>query len=273
MTRTIDGNSLRGVSATTLWTLRNRAEEAKRPAPIIDDPLAVELYETIDYDYEKFGKPSQSHALRALAADAAARDHLARHPGASVVNLGEGLQTSFWRVADPKVAWISVDLAPVMEVRRELLPREEQIVECPTSALDRAWFDEVPDDQPVLIIAEGLFMYFEPDEVWALLTDLAARFPGGSLFFDSIPSWFSKKTVSPNGLHLTDRYRTPPMPFSLNIVGAAAIPKRIPAITRVDDVPMPRGRGPWGNALLMSFADAPVLKNLRPSISLAHFAE
>ncbi|MFT4199800.1 class I SAM-dependent methyltransferase [Gordonia sp. (in: high G+C Gram-positive bacteria)] len=271
MAPTVDGNTLEGVSATTLWTLRNRAEEAKRPHPIIDDPLAVELYETIDYDYDKFGRPSQTHALRALAADAAAREHLARHPGAAVVNLGEGLQTSFWRVQDPTVRWVSVDLEPVMAVRRRLLPREERIIECPTSALDRSWFDRVPDEQPVLIIAEGLFMYFEPDDVWNLLTDLAARFPGGSLFFDSIPSWFSKKTLS--GLNLSDRYRTPPMPFSLNLAGAAAIPQRIPRIVSTQDVAMPKGRGAWGNPVLRPLAYAPVLKNLRPSVTFARFAE
>ncbi|NNG98833.1 class I SAM-dependent methyltransferase [Gordonia araii NBRC 100433] len=267
----MDGNTLQGVSATTLWTLRNRAVEAKRPDALIDDPLAVKCYDTIDYDYDKFGKPSQSHPLRALAADAAVRDHLARHPGATVVNLGEGLQTGFWRVGDPSVRWVSVDLEPVIDVRRQLLPAEDQVVECPFSALDRSWFDEVPGDQPVLIIAEGLFMYFTPDAVWSLLGDLATRFRGGSLLFDSIPGWFSKKTLS--GLNLTDRYRAPEMPFALTVDEAATIPQRIPQITRVDDVMLPKGRGPWGNPLLRATSNWPVLRNQRPSLSLAHFAE
>ncbi|MFT3898879.1 MAG: class I SAM-dependent methyltransferase [Gordonia sp. (in: high G+C Gram-positive bacteria)] len=232
MAATVDGNSLQGVSATTLWTLRNRAVEAARPDGVLHDPLAVELYETIDYDYDKFGKPSQSHALRAIAVDRATRDHLDRYPGAAVVNLGEGLQTSFWRIADPRVRWVSVDLEPVMAVRRELLPREKQIIECPISALDRSWFDTVPDDQPPLIIAEGLFMYFTPDEVWPLMTAMSTRFPGGSLWFDSIPSWFSKKTLE--GMNLTERYRTPPMPFSLTSRARSRSPRgsrRSPAST------------------------------------------
>lgn len=271
MTERIDGNTLQGVSATTLWTLSNRAVEAKRPDAIIDDPLAVMLYDTIDYDYAKFGKPSQTHPLRALAADAATRDHLARHPGAAVVNLGEGLQTSFWRVDDPSVRWVSVDLEPVMDVRRRLLPAEKQVIECPTSALDRSWFDAVPDDQPVLIIAEGLFMYFPPDDVWALLTDMAARFPGGTLLFDSIPHWFSKKTVA--GLNLTDSYRTPPMPFALTLDEAAKIPQRVPGISRVDDVMLPKGRGVWGNPVMRSTAYWPWLRNVRPCVSLVQFAD
>ena len=157
-----------------------------------------------------------------------------------MVNLGEGLQTSFWRVGDPTVRWVSVDLEPVIDVRRRLLPADPQIIECPTSALDRSWFDAVPDDQPVLIIAEGLFMYFPPDDVWALLSDMAAlcrRRSGVRLD----PHWFSKKTLA--GLDLTKTYRTPPMPFALTVDEAAAIPKRVPRITDTADVMLPKGRG------------------------------
>jgi hypothetical protein len=68
MTR-IDGNTLDGVSATTLWTLHNRGTEAKRSGGVIRDPWAVTLFDAISYDYRKFGKPNQSHALRALAFD------------------------------------------------------------------------------------------------------------------------------------------------------------------------------------------------------------
>ena len=46
-----------------------------------------------------------------------------------------------------------------------------------------------------------------------LIRDCAARFPGGQMMFDSIPHWFSRRTLK--GLKLSDRYITPPMPFAL----------------------------------------------------------
>src|SRR4051812_22797686 len=108
----VDGNTLDGVSATTLWTLHNRGSEAKRADGVIRDPWAVMLLDAIDYDYLKFGKPNQSHGLRAVAFDAAARDYLGTHPGASVVALAEGLQTRFWRLERAGVTegstWYSV---------------------------------------------------------------------------------------------------------------------------------------------------------------------
>ena len=76
----VDGSILEGVSATTLWTLHNRASEAKRSDGVIRDPWAVTLFDAISYDYLKFGKPNQSHALRARAFDTAAQAYLASHP-------------------------------------------------------------------------------------------------------------------------------------------------------------------------------------------------
>jgi O-methyltransferase involved in polyketide biosynthesis len=87
----VDCNILDGVSATTLWTLHNRGTEAKRSDPVIRGPWAVTLFDTISYDYRKFGKPNQSHVLRALAFDAAAQNYLTERPKASVVALAEGL--------------------------------------------------------------------------------------------------------------------------------------------------------------------------------------
>ena len=73
-----------------------RANEARRPDSIIDDPMAIKLVDSIDFDFAKFGHTRrQDMALRALTFDKYARRYLADHPSATVVALAEGLQTSF----------------------------------------------------------------------------------------------------------------------------------------------------------------------------------
>lgn len=269
----IDGNSLEGVSATTLWTLHNRGTEAKRSDGVIRDPWAVTLLDTIDYDYLKFGKPNQSHALRAVAFDAAARAYLALHPKASVVALAEGLQTSFRRLdrtgALAESTWYSIDLPPVMELRRQLLPADERIVELAQSALDRSWLDRVDTADGVFITAEGLFMYLEPEDALGLIADCAARFPGGQMMFDSIPRWFSDRTLK--GFKLSDRYLTPPMPFGQSADEALAIASAIPGVRVARDVALPPGRGPWKLASAPSLDRIGVLRRNRPSITVLEF--
>jgi O-methyltransferase involved in polyketide biosynthesis len=272
MTR-IDGNTLDGVSATTLWTLHNRGTEAKRSDGVIRDPWAVTLFDAISYDYRKFGKPNQSHASRALAFDSAARDYLTTHPKAAVVALAEGLQTSLWRLDRAGVAgeltWYSVDLPPVMALRERLLPHDDRIVALPQSALDLSWMDRVDHSQGAFITAEGLLMYLEPDDALGLIRDCAARFPGGQMMFDSIPHWFSRRTLK--GFKMSDRYVAPPMPFGLTADEGLALAERIPGVRAARDIALPPGRGIFKLAAWPPLDRIGFLRRIRPSITLLEF--
>jgi O-methyltransferase involved in polyketide biosynthesis len=270
---TIDGTALDGVSATTLWTLHNRGTEAKRSDGVIRDPWAVALLDSISYDYLKFGKPNQSHALRAVAFDTAARRYLTTHPGASVVALAEGLQTSFWRLDRSDVLaeshWYSIDLAPVMELRDQLLPGDDRIVALARSALDRSWMDRVDAANGVFITAEGLLMYLEPEDALGLIADCAARFPGGQLMFDSIPPWFSRRTL--RGFKLSERYLVPPMPFGQSPDDALTLAGTVAGVRCARDVALPRGRGLWRLGSAAAVDRVGPLRRNRPSITLLEF--
>ncbi len=271
MDKKVDGTRLRGVPETTLWTLHNRASEAARPDALIHDPWAVHLRGSIDHPYQRaFGASSQSHPLRAMCFDQAVRQFLAECPGGTVVSLGEGLETGFWRVADPRVRWVSVDLPEIIALRQQLLPTEPQVRNIACSALDRSWMDAVEPDAAVLISAQGLLMYLQPADVFALITACAQRFPGGRMIFDTIPSWLSKHSLK--GWRLTPHYTTPPMPFGISVPQLAALPQRLPAVAPLTDLQLPRGRGRWGWPAVLLWR-LPVLRAHRPAISLVTFAD
>jgi hypothetical protein len=105
-------------------------------------------------------------------------------------------------------------------------------------------------------------LIFERDQVLSLIADCAARFPGGQLFFDSIPTSLRAYRVS-------DRYTAPPMPFGFSVSAAA----RLPGAGSVEDRLPPLGRGAWGSRALRRIAVLPGLRDLRPSISLVGFAQ
>lgn len=277
----IDGSVLDGVSATTLWTLRNRAAEAKRSDGVIRDPWAITVCDAIEYDYDKFGRPNQSHALRARAFDAGTRAYLADHPKASVVALAEGLQTSFWRLDRDGILaesrWYSVDLPPVMTLRDELLPADDRIIPLAQSALDPSWMDRVDADaggvdqtraDGVFITAEGLLMYLAPDDALGLISDCARRFPGGAMMFDATPPWLSRRTL--RGLKLSNRYVAPPMPFALTADEALALAGRIPGVTAAREVALPPGRGLFKLSALPQL-DRGFMHRNRPSITVLQF--
>lgn len=59
--------------------------------------------------------------------------------------------------------------------------------------------DEVDPSRRVVVTAQGLLMYFEEADVQRLFTTIVERFPGVELAFDTIPRWFSAKTL--RGFH------------------------------------------------------------------------
>ena len=270
--------ALSGVPETLLWNLWHRAYEARQPRTVLPDPEAVALLDRIDYPFaETFGEPNpllaQGHALRVRTFDAAVRAFLAEHPDGTVVALAEGLETQFWRVDDGRAHWLCVELPETAEVRTALLPDGERRRTLARSALDLSWRDEVDPRNGVLITAQGLLMYLQPDEVRELVAGCAEGFPGASLVFDAVPKWFSERTQG-GGMATAQGYRPPPMPWGLDAGQLSAVRDFHPGIRDVHELLPPRGRGFYHGVLAPLTHRLPVLRNLRPTLTaVARFAE
>jgi len=179
---------LSGVSETLLSNLGRRAAAARAKRPLLDDPLAVETVERLDHDFTDGSRGASLHALRVRTFDDAVRRFLGRSPAGTIVALGEGLETQFWRVDNGRVDWLTVDLPPVLELRRRLLPEEPRLRSHAGSALDLGWVDEVEPGSPTLSTAQGLLPYFQREQVHELIRAMAERLPGSSFVFDVVPA-------------------------------------------------------------------------------------
>jgi O-methyltransferase involved in polyketide biosynthesis len=269
----VDARLLTGVSETALMTLYGRAHQASLPDPIIDDPMAIKLVESIDFGFEKFGRKGQEMALRSLAVDQCAISYLTKHPEATVVALAEGLQTSFWRLDSAlpgsEFRWFSLDLAPVIEMRQRLLPYSARVTYLAQSALDYTWMDKIDSSNDVFITAEGLLMYLQPQQALGLIAACAKRFPGGQMFFDLPPTVV--KMLAPKGLRSSRSYKVPPMPFSLSVYQLADLVHTMPGVKAVHDVPMPKGRGVFFGTVFPAFWRFGPTKRFRGAYTLLEF--
>ncbi len=179
--------ALSGVPETLLWNLGRRAAAARTGAGLLDDPLAIEVADRLGYDVAAASRGASWHAVRVATFDEAVRRFLARHPAGTVVALGEGLETQFWRVDNGHVRWLSVDLPVVSDLRRRVLPEHPRHRGYSGSALDLGWLDRLDPVSPVLVTAQGLLVYFQRSEVHELIGAIAARLPGSSFVFDAVP--------------------------------------------------------------------------------------
>ena len=222
---------LQGVPETMLLTIWTRFAYSDGERSLLNDPLLRSLIQRIDYDFSgRFGAPSPIHALRSRYADERIRTFLQRQPQGSVVVLGEGLETQFWRVDNHRVNWYSVDLAESIGIRQRLLPAHDRnhLIAC--SALDDQWLEQIAEQVkgPVFISAAGLLMYFSEAQVLSLLQKIVKRLGHGELFFDTIPPWFSRKTLK--GWKLTPAYTAPPMPFGMPLGRVKAFVEQVPGL-------------------------------------------
>jgi O-methyltransferase involved in polyketide biosynthesis len=268
------GVQLEGVSETTLWTLHRRASEAARPDAVLHDPMAVELVERIDFPFaERFGASpgwSQWQALRARTFDREVRRFLHSHPDGTVVALGEGLETQFWRVNNGRVHWVSVDLPAVIELRRSLLPEAPRTELVASSVVDGAWHDAIAGQDGVLVTAQGLLMYLEPREVHDLVAACASRVRSGALLFDAVPRWLSERTQR-DPLGRPGGYRPPPWTWGID-AGEASRIAAARGVAELRRLRLPRGRGPFFRYAAPLVGSVPWLADRVFSIMLARLA-
>jgi O-methyltransferase involved in polyketide biosynthesis len=253
---------LGGVPETLLWTLYHRAVEARRPDAVLQDPKAVELVDRIDYPFEQrfgSGKLGQWQALRVRCFDREIRRFLAAYPDGTVVALGEGLETQFWRVDNGTVRWVGVDVPETVAVRARLLPDEPRRRSLAYSALDERWMDEIDPSRGVLVTAQGLLMYFEEADVHRLIRALAERFPGEALLFDAIPRWLSAASRR-GGVKAGRGYRPPPWLWGMDAAEERRLAGLHPGIGELRALRLPRGRGVLHGFVLPLLSRVPALR-------------
>jgi O-methyltransferase involved in polyketide biosynthesis len=258
---------LSGVPETLLWTLWHRVLEARRPDALLADPVAVELVDRIDYPFaERFGVSfGEFQAVRTKCFDREVRRFLQRHPAGTVVALGEGLETQFWRVDNGAVRWVGVDLPEVEELRARLLPSADRVTSRGESVTDLGWLEELAGG-PTLITAQGLLMYLRPEEVDAIVIGIAAALPGGGDFvFDAMAPWAVTRSRSGKLSH--GGYTPPPWDWGLDDAEARRLTALSPRIEEIRALRIPRGRGLLTGFLLPLLGRPERLRRLMLSVN------
>src|SRR5436190_5842682 len=177
---------LGAVQETLFITLAARAAETQRKHPVLRDPKAVELLQSIDYDAAKYGRGAGGFVtvLRTAIIDFWVREFLAAHPAATVVELGTGLNTRFERVDNGQVHWFDLDLPDTIELRRRFFADTGRRRMVAASVLDQDWLPIVQASPgPYLFCAEGVLVYLA--EAPQAIARIAGRFPGALIAFDT----------------------------------------------------------------------------------------
>lgn len=182
-----------GVVEDTLFVpMLGRIYASEHCPQILYDKKALELKSKLPSDLIEQNMQNQytllASAARSVNMDRFIQSFLEHRSNGVIVQLGCGLETTYYRCDNGKTRWYSVDLPHVMEYRRGLLPEQERECYIPGDAFAEDWIkivhDDVPD-APVLIIAGGIFHYFEEHKVIALLR-MIRQLGNIEVVFDSV---------------------------------------------------------------------------------------
>ncbi|MCA9174515.1 MAG: class I SAM-dependent methyltransferase [Planctomycetales bacterium] len=193
----IDVAELTEAQATLLMPLWARALESCRNDAVLRDSAAEQIVNSLDFDFTLFeakAVPAIDYCLRASVFDQLVQRFLDRHPTATVVELGVGLDTRFDRLNNPGATWIELDLPAVMAVRQKFFQPCDRRTMLAASLLDDHWLDEVAEraapDSPILFTCEGVLYFFQVPQIQQIFRRLADRFPQSGLIFDAQSPWF-----------------------------------------------------------------------------------
>lgn len=202
-------DKLTDVPETMLITLWAKAEETKRADALLRDEKAREIMEKIDYDFSKFKNAKFSQAgccIRAGLIDREIGDFIAHHPDAVAIQLGAGIDARYERLGRPDIThWYDLDLPEAIDLRRKLLSESERNTYIASSLFDYGWIDTVKSHgKPVLIVIEGVLMYFEPEQVKAFFAELSNRFDNVTVLFDMLAFKLVKHSKQHDSLRRVD---------------------------------------------------------------------
>ena len=188
---TLDDN----VADTLFIPLYMRNLETLRVDGIIHDPLSCTLVNQIDYDFSKYNTAKKSiigTAIRIRRFDKAVTEFIKNNDNPVVISIGAGLDTRFKRVFNGKGIFYELDLPEVINVRSQLLPESKNNPYIAKSFFDISWIDQIVEKHVgsnFILVAEGVFMYFEEELLRQTITIIADRIPQGELHFDVSSKW------------------------------------------------------------------------------------
>jgi methyltransferase (TIGR00027 family) len=180
-------NPIRHISDTALWVAVYRAKESERADAVFRDPYARKLAGDRGMQIAAAMPFAQRHSWGYIARTWLVDQVIEREVQQGtdmVINLAAGLDSRPYRMQLPaSLRWVEVDLPDMLNYKQEVLADA-----CPVCAVERvpldlrdtaarrALFQRLGGEaKRVLVVSEGLIVYFEADGAAELASDLSAQ--------------------------------------------------------------------------------------------------
>ncbi len=179
---------------TLFITLYAKALDYRSRHSVLHDKTANEIVKKVNLDLTKYkGFGNSVVVIRARQFDEWIKEFINKNKNAVVVYVGCGLDTRITRINPPStVTWFDVDYPEVIRLRKKFYSNREGYEMIESSVTETGWLEQIPNNRPTLIVAEGLLEYLTAKEVKTFLQELTNYFKQGEMIFDVMNSFAIK---------------------------------------------------------------------------------
>lgn len=182
-----------GVVEDTLYVpMLGRIYASENCKHVLYDKKALELKSRMPEGLIEHDTQTQytylASASRSANVDRYINNFIERKQNGIIVQIGCGLETTYYRNDNSHTLWYDVDLPHVIEYRKGLLPENEYEKYISGDAFSKEWVEEIRiehPNEPLLIVASGLFYYFEENNVLGLIKMLM-NYGDIEILFDTV---------------------------------------------------------------------------------------
>ncbi|NEP17251.1 MAG: class I SAM-dependent methyltransferase [Leptolyngbya sp. SIO4C1] len=188
------------VQETLLIPLLGRAIQTQKANGLIRDEKAVQIVESLDYDFSKWRKSKSltGATLRTRMFDQDVQAFLAQYPTGTVVEIGCGLNTRFERLDNDQAHWFDLDLPDTLALRRQFFQDEPRRKMIAASVLETDWMATVAaTGGPWCFVSEAVIIYLDAAQARQAITQIAEHFPSAWFLTDTT----SQKMVDSQSTH------------------------------------------------------------------------
>ncbi len=190
--------NLTSVEETLFVPMRGRVYTSENFPEILNDKKALEISKKLPESYMNMEKESQytlmASGIRSMNIDRYITKFLTKNPCGTVINIGCGMETTFYRHDNNKAVWYEIDLEEVTNLRKKVFEENSRDIVLTYSMFDYNWIKKVKKSEgPYLIVASGVFYYFEEKAVIEFFKKVK-ELGNVEIVFDTVSKFGMKQT-------------------------------------------------------------------------------
>lgn len=194
---------MNSVNKTLYIPLYGKAYVSKKNI-ILQDKKAEAIWELVGFPLKGKSKSrwlAYYMGMRSAVFDAWLQERMENDDEAIVIHIGCGMDSRILRVGNRGHQWYDVDFAEVITERKRFYEENEEYHMIASDAREEEWLKILPKDSKVIVVMEGVSMYFESEELKNMLKNLSAYFRKVALLMDCYTTFSAKASKYKNPIN------------------------------------------------------------------------